>query len=117
MKKPRKGSTRPHDEVMAELLRANPAQAIDLLNETLADGSPQEIAVALRHMAAAFGGLPTIARRAGINITQAYRSLSREGNPSFRTVNAVVHAAGFEFTVRRRRAGGGSTTRRASRRQ
>jgi DNA-binding phage protein len=65
--------------------------------------NPGEIAIALRHMANAFGGLPTIARRAGINVTQAYRSLSRKGNPSFRTVNA----AGFELVARKRRSIGG----------
>ena len=116
MKKAKKGSTRPHDEVMRELLRAHPAEAIAALNETLAEGKPQEVAVALRHMADAFGGLPTIARSAGINVTQAYRSLSRQGNPSFNTVNAVVRAAGFEFAVRRRRNGANAAGRVTSRR-
>jgi probable addiction module antidote protein len=105
MSKRRRGATRTHDAVMTELLRSRPAEAIAVLNETLAEGSPQEVAVALRHVAAAFGGLPLIARRAGINVTQAYRSLSARGNPSFGTVSAVVRAAGYEFTVRRRRAG------------
>ena len=104
MKKRHKGSTRSHETVMPKLLRTSPVDAVAVLNDTLATGSPQEIAVAVRHMAAAFGGLPTITRAAGINVTQAYRSLSSRGNPSFGTINAVVRAAGFEFAVRRRPA-------------
>ena len=103
MKKKRKGTLRRHDAVMGEILRADPKLAIEVLNETLAGGTPEEIAVAIRHVASAFGGLPTIARRAGVNVTQAYRSLSRQGNPSFRTVHAVLRAAGYEFAVQRRR--------------
>jgi DNA-binding phage protein len=49
-----------------------------------------------------FGGLPHIARRVGVNVTQAYRSLSRHGNPSFRTVHAVLREAGLEISVRLR---------------
>ena len=104
MKKRHKRSVRSHESVMPELLRASPADAIAVLNDTLASGSPQEVAVAVRQMAAALGGLPGIARAAGINVTQAYRSLSSRGNPSFGTINAVVRAAGFELAVRRRGA-------------
>ena len=87
---------------MRELRRADPDQTIEMLNETLRDGAPAEIAVAVRRVADASGGLPPIARRIGINLTQAYRSLSRYGNPSFRTVHAVLKEAGLEISVRQR---------------
>ena len=102
MKKKRTGTVRPHRQVMGELLRADPDLAIEMLNDTLRDGKPEEIAVAVRRVADAFGGLPHIARRVGVNVTQAYRSLSWHGNPSFRTVHAVLREAGLEISVRLR---------------
>lgn len=102
MKKNRTGTVRPHRHVMSELLCADPDLAIEMLNDTLCDGKPEEIAVAVRRVADAFGGLPNIARRVGVNVTQAYRSLSRHGNPSFRTVHAVLREAGLEISVRPR---------------
>jgi DNA-binding phage protein len=82
---------------MSELLRADPDLAVEMLDDTLRDGKPEEIAVAVRRVADAFGGLLHIARRVGVNVTQAYRSLSR---PSFRTVHAVLREAGLELSVR-----------------
>lgn len=102
MKRRQKGTAKPHREAMNELLRSDPDLAIEMLNDTLRDGSPEEIAVAVRRVADAFGGLPHIARRVGVNVTQAYRSLSRRGNPSFRTVYAVLREAGLEISVRPR---------------
>lgn len=102
MTKRKKPTVRRHREVMNELLRADPELAIAMLNDTLRDGSPEEIAVAVRQVADAFGGLPHLAKRVGVNVTQAYRSLSRRGNPSFRTVHAVLQEAGLEMSVHRR---------------
>jgi probable addiction module antidote protein len=97
--KKEKGIARPHRQVMNELLRADPDLAIEMLNETLRDGPPEEIAVAVRRVVEAFGGVPHMARRVGVNVTQAYRSLSRRGNPSFRTVHAVLREAGLDISV------------------
>lgn len=102
MNRGKTGRVRPHRQVMNELLRADPDLAIEILNDTLRDGKSEEIAVAVRRVADAFGGLPHIARRVGVNVTQAYRSLSRHGNPSFRTVHAVLREAGLEISVRQR---------------
>ncbi len=51
-------SHHPHDDVMAEVFRQNPAYAVALLNSLLADGKIADVVVALRQMAKAFGGLP-----------------------------------------------------------
>ncbi|RBL71502.1 transcriptional regulator [Pseudomonas sp. MWU13-2625] len=46
---------RSHDEAMAEQLRADPSYALALLMDVLIAGSPEEQAIVLRQIAAAFG--------------------------------------------------------------
>ncbi len=45
---------RPHNEAMAELLREDPAYAVDLLNSILADGEQGELLITLRQITKAF---------------------------------------------------------------
>lgn len=45
---------RTHDEAMAELLNADPAYAVDLLNAILEDGEQPELSIVLRQMIKAF---------------------------------------------------------------
>ncbi len=56
---------RSHDEAMAELLREDPAYAVELLNGILEDGEQGELLIALRQMTKAFGScrLPGLPRR------------------------------------------------------
>ena len=66
---------RTHDEAMAELLREDPAYALELLNSILEDGEQGELLIALRQMAKAFGGVQSVAEKANLNPTQLYRTL------------------------------------------
>jgi probable addiction module antidote protein len=69
--------------------------------------------IALRQMTAAFGGVPAIAERAGLNRTQLYRTLSENGNPEVRSLMAVLKPLGLRLAVRpARTAGRGSSGRR-----
>jgi probable addiction module antidote protein len=61
---------------------------------------------ALRAAVEAYGGIGTIAKRAKLNRQQLYKTLSRDGNPEFRTLKAILEAAGFSLAVvPRKRAG------------
>ena len=51
---------RSHDEAMAEMYRADPEYAAQLLNSILEDGDQGELLVILRQLAGAFGGVPAI---------------------------------------------------------
>ena len=44
-------------------------------------------------------GMTKIARSAGINRQNLYRTLTADGNPSFITVNKVVEALGCELII------------------
>lgn len=46
---------RTHDEAMAELLKSDPAYAVDLLNAILEDGEQGELSIVLRQMTRADG--------------------------------------------------------------
>jgi len=96
--------SRPHDLTVVELLRDNPAlvdeylaAAIEQLDE---EGGQQALLAALRHVAEA-QGMATIAERAGIPRESVYRALSRNGNPTIKTLLAVLKAAGLKLGVYR----------------
>jgi probable addiction module antidote protein len=95
---------RNHDEAMAELFQKDPEYALELLNSILEDGEQGELLIALRQMAKAFGGVPTLAEKANLNPTQLYRTLSEQGNPELRGLSAILKAMGLRLDVERVRA-------------
>lgn len=95
---------RQHDEAMAEVLRDDPAYAVDLLNNILEDGEQGELLIALRQLTKAFGGVQEVAEKANLNPTQLYRTLSETGNPELRSLTAILKAMGLRVAVERVRA-------------
>lgn len=61
---------KPHDDVMAELYRSDPALAMDVINGVLADGDQAELLIVLRQMTQAFGGVRAVAEQAQLDPTQ-----------------------------------------------
>jgi probable addiction module antidote protein len=55
--------------------------------------------LALRALAEAYGGLGAVAAKAGINRESLYRSLSPKGNPTLKTLVAVVNCMGLRLSV------------------
>jgi len=84
---------------MAELWRQQPDRAADLLNAVLADGDRDELLIALRQIALAFGGVRAVAEAADLNPTQLYRTLSADGNPALSTLTAVLKTMGLRLAV------------------
>jgi probable addiction module antidote protein len=91
---------RPHDDAIAEEFRRDPAYAAALLDNILEDGDQGELLIVLRQMTKAFGGVPKVAERAGLNRTQLYRTLSAQGNPEVRSLVAVLDAMGLRLAIR-----------------
>ncbi|MNL72049.1 hypothetical protein D3C87_1972950 [compost metagenome] len=50
-------------------------------------------------MAEAYGGLALVAQEAGITREALYRALSPTGNPTLKTLLAVLHALGMRLSV------------------
>ena len=95
---------RNHDEAMAELFLRDPEYALELLNSILEDGEQGELLIALRQMAKALGGVPSLAEKANLIPTQLYRTLSEQGNPELRSLSAILKAMGLRLAVERVRA-------------
>lgn len=97
-------SSRPHDEVVVELLQNDPAFADEYLtaafDEANQPGGREALLAALRHIAEA-QGMATVAARAGIPRESLYRALSTKGNPTIKTLLAVINAAGMKLSVHR----------------
>lgn len=83
--------------LLAEL--RDPAIAADHLNGAAADDHPDIFLIALRDVVDAYGGIGAIAKRAKLNRQQLYKTLAWGGNPEFRTLRAILDAAGFSLTV------------------
>lgn len=102
MRKKIKAAVSHHEREVAEL-RADHELAVEYLKaamESLDD--PNERAaglLALRTVAEAYGGLGTIAAEAGISRESLYRTLSPKGNPTLKTLLAVLKAVGMRLSV------------------
>lgn len=94
-----KGGVHTNEESLIQMFRGDPSLARDYLNDVLEDGSDAEINLAIRLVTTALGGLPATARRAGVNATQLYRTLSTNGNPGFSNLRKVLAAIGLRFSV------------------
>jgi len=92
---------RSHDDAMAEAFEADPAYAVELLNDILTDGDHAELLIALRQMTKAFGGVAAVAEKAQLNQTQLYRTLSADGNPALSSLAAILKAMGLRLSVER----------------
>ena len=57
--------------------------------------------LALRTVAEAYGGLGAVATEAGISREAWYRALSAKGNPTLKTILAVLKAVGMRLSVER----------------
>jgi probable addiction module antidote protein len=94
-----KKTHRPHDEATAEMFRNDPSLAAAYLNDVLADGDDVDTMLALRYLSHAFGGVQEVARAAKSNPNTMYRTLSTQGNPSLKTLRAVLNAMGSRLAV------------------
>lgn len=100
--KPVAASVSHREETLREL-KAQPEFAIEYLKAALEElDDPENRAaglLALRDIAEAYGGLGAIAASAGISREALYRSLSPKGNPTLKTLLAVLRAVGMRLSV------------------
>ena len=91
-----------HEREVAEL-RADRELAVEYLKaamESLDDPDDRAAGLlALRTVAEAYGGLGAVAAEAGISRESLYRALSAKGNPTLKTILAVLKAVGMRLSV------------------
>lgn len=93
----------PYHEWEVEQLRKDPEFAIEYLKgalESLTDPNDRGVGlVMLRAFTEAYGGLGAVAAKAGISRESLYRSLSPKGNPTLKTLVAVLNTMGLRLSV------------------
>jgi probable addiction module antidote protein len=93
------GAIRHHEDATVDSFRRDRSFAAAYLDQVLAEGDQEELMLALRRLSQAFGGVPTVAERAGLNATTLYRTLSGQGNPELRTLRAVLDVMGLRLSI------------------
>ena len=92
-----------HHEREIEELREDRKFAVEYLKAALESlDNPEERGgslLMLRALADAYGGLGAVAAQAGISRESLYRSLSPKGNPTLKTLIAVLKTLGLRLTV------------------
>ncbi|GHE21868.1 addiction module antidote protein [Halomonas urumqiensis] len=90
-----------HDAAVVEMLRDDPDMALDYLrtafDELDEEGGESAFLMALRNVVEAQGGMAAVAERAKVSRESLYRALSPRGNPTLRTMTAVIKATGIHF--------------------
>lgn len=85
-------------ESLMERLRRSPEEAAAYLNAARAEGQ-QVFLVALKDVVDAHGGPTAVAPRAGKHRVSLHKMLSEEGNPTLKSLEAVLDAAGLRLVV------------------
>jgi probable addiction module antidote protein len=83
-------------ETVLEDPLSDPGQAAKYLTASYEEG-PEVFLQALRDVVDAQGGMSRTARLAGLNRESLYRQLSRRGNPSLASLNAVLTSLGLKL--------------------
>jgi len=87
-----------HDEwLMAQL--ADAEFAAEYLNAASEDDDPKTYLTAMRKVVKARGGMASIAEKASLSRETLYRTLSTGGNPTIKTLTAVLKATGLKFGI------------------
>lgn len=92
-----------YHEWEVEELRRDREFAIEYVNgalESLADPDDRAVGlIMLRAVAEAYGGLGAVAAQAGISRESLYRTLSPKGNPTLKTLIAILNTLGLRLSV------------------
>ncbi len=73
--------------------------AAEYLNAAGEDDDPKTYLTALRKVVEARGGMASVAGKAELSRETLYRTLSTRGNPTIKTLTAVLKATGLKFEV------------------
>ncbi len=91
-------STIKHNNWLFEQLK-DAEFAAEYLNAASEDDDPKTYLTALRKVVEARGGMAAVAQKTDLSRETLYRTLSSRGNPTIRTLSAVLKATGLKFGV------------------
>jgi len=72
----------------------------EYLNEALKEEDPRVLLIALKYIAQSrAGGIAGFAKKAGYSRQTIYKTLSAKGNPTFKSLNTFLDAAGYRLKI------------------
>ena len=90
-----------HEKLISSL--RDPDEAIAYLKVALEeyekDNDSEFFLLALRNIAEAKGGISMLAKKTQLNRQNLYRALSGKGNPTFMTLETIIHGLGFRLSI------------------
>ncbi|MFN8442988.1 MAG: addiction module antidote protein [Caldilineaceae bacterium] len=92
------------EEISVEYFTKHPEEIDEFLNEIFADYAQDGDSVALLsalRIIARVRGISTVAEKVGMTRQGVQKALSAKGNPRLDNVNAIMHALGYQLTLRR----------------
>lgn len=89
------------DDYTTQLLEdlKDPAEAAAYIEAAILEGDRDGLLIALRQVAAANGGMASIAEQTGLSRESLYRAFSKRGNPTVSTLSSVLAATGLRLSV------------------
>ena len=87
-----------YDDYHTEWLK-DPENAASFLNAVIEDDDRDAFLLALRDIARAMGGMTALAEKTHVSRASLYKTLSKTGNPEFRSVSKILHSMGLRLTV------------------
>jgi len=87
-----------YQEDLIEALK-DPREAAAYLNAAMEEEDRSVFLLALRNVAAAHGGMASVAGKARLNRENLYRMLSEQGNPEIRSVLRLLQSMGLKLSV------------------
>lgn len=89
---------RSHEDYLKQALK-DPQEAALYLNAAADENDPALILAALAHVAKAHG-ISRMAKRVSLSRMGLYKTLSRKGNPEFKTFVGLLNASGLQMSFK-----------------
>ena len=103
MSNARAGLTKDYREYLLDRFRKDPEEAAGYLNEAIRDGHLGTFLIALKDVIDADVGMSALAEMTELHRVSLYKMLSGNGNPTIKSLEAVLDAIGLELRVARKR--------------
>lgn len=91
------------DETIIKALKEDEGFRKEYLKDLFQEEDVKLIALSLRPLVEAMGGVGKIARATGLGRQSLYKSLSGKVRPDFPTIRKIVNYAGYDLSVDRRK--------------
>ncbi len=91
------------DETVIRALKEDEGFRMEYLKDLLQEEDVKLMAIALRPLVEALGGIGKLSSETGLGRQSLYKSLSGKVRPDFPTLLKIIHFAGYDLSVDRRR--------------